>query len=83
MVRNHQKFQIFFIKTLKEHSNFIWTASMKLATNNCNHSELLKENSLGEAPNKQPQINYKSTHNNKCEITRAKSKIKWKVSQSS
>ena len=45
---------------------------MKLARNNCNHSELLKENSLGEAPNKQPQINYKSTCDNKQEITKAK-----------
>ena len=56
---------------------------MKPTTNNCNHSEPLKENGLGEVPNKQPQINYKSTHDNKCETTRAKNTIKRKVSQSS
>ena len=49
--------------------------------NNCNHSELLKENSPGEVPNEQPQINYKSTRDNKCETTRAKNTIKQKVSQ--
>ena len=82
MVRNHQKFQIFFIQH-SEYSNFGWTAYTKLARNNCNHSKLLKENSLGETPNKQSQINYKSTCDNKHETTRAKSTIKWKVPQSS
>ena len=47
-------------------------ASAKPVMNNCNHSKLLKENSPGEVPNKQPQINYKSTCDNKCETTRAK-----------
>ena len=49
---------------------------MKPTMNNYNHSELLKENSPGEVPNKQPQKNYKSTRDNKCETTRAKSTIK-------
>ena len=53
-------------------------ASAKPAMNNCNHSELLKEISPGEVPNQHTQINYKSTCDNKCETTRAKSTIKQK-----
>ena len=49
---------------------------MKPVTNSCNHGELLKEISPGEVPNKQPQINYKSARDNKCETTKAKNTIK-------
>ena len=44
MVRKYLKFQIF----LKEKTH---KASAKPTTNNCNHSELLKEISLGEVQN--------------------------------
>ena len=74
MVRKHQKFQKNFLKTLKQ-------LLRKPTTNNYNHCELLKENSPREVSNKQPQINYKSTCNNKCETTRAKNTTKQKVSQ--
>ena len=65
MVRKHQK-----ISNFSQRNSH--TASTKPIMNNCNHSELLKENSPGEVSNKQPQINYKSTCDNKCETTRAK-----------
>ena len=71
MVRKHQKFQNFLKK--KNHK-----ASTKPTTNNCNHSKLLKEINPEEVQNQHAQINYKSTHDNKCETTRAKNTIKRK-----
>ena len=68
MVRKHQKISKFSLRNT-------YTTSMKPIMNNSNHRELLKENSPGEVSNKQPQINYKSTHDNKCETTRAKNTI--------
>ena len=50
---------------------------------NCNHSKPLQEINPGEAQNQHNQTKHKSTCDNKCEITRAKSTIYRKVPQSS
>ena len=69
-------------KEIQEISNFshrnTHKASLKSNTNNCNYSKLLKEISPLEVQNYHIHINYKSTCDNKCKITRAKNTIKRK-----
>ena len=46
-----------------------------------NYSNTVQKTSPGEVANTQPQINYKSTCDNKCELIRAKTTIEPQVSQ--